>query len=74
MYNPSWLWRHNQMCQRHCGRYLRSKDERTLRELSPFVWYGSTTPGFAVTEMSCFAFVAALSMLRRYLTGVASRL
>jgi len=29
---------HNAMRKKHFSRYLRNKDEQTLRELSPFVW------------------------------------
>jgi uncharacterized protein (TIGR02646 family) len=36
---------HNQMRQRHYGRYLRNKDVQTLRELSPFVWYEAQRQG-----------------------------
>ena len=36
---------HNQMRAKHYGRYLRKKDESTLKELSPFVWYEAQRQG-----------------------------
>lgn len=36
---------HNQMRQRHFSQYLRHKDQQTLRELSPFVWYEAQRQG-----------------------------
>ena len=36
---------HNSMRARHFSRYLRSKDEQTLKELSPFVWYEAQRQG-----------------------------
>ena len=36
---------HNKMRARHYSRYLRCKDEQTLKELSPFVWYEAQRQG-----------------------------
>lgn len=36
---------HNRMRSKHYGRYLRKKDEVTLKELSPFVWYEAQRQG-----------------------------
>ena len=36
---------HNAMRAKHFSRYLRCKDEQTLRELSPFVWYEARRQG-----------------------------
>ena len=35
----------NQMRAKHYTRYLRKKDEETLKELSPFVWYEASRQG-----------------------------
>ncbi|MDD4962952.1 MAG: hypothetical protein PHI11_03415 [Gallionella sp.] len=36
---------HNQMRAKHFVRYLRKKDEESLKELSPFVWYEAQRQG-----------------------------
>jgi uncharacterized protein (TIGR02646 family) len=36
---------HNAMRAKHFVRYLRKKDEQTLKELSPFVWYEANRQG-----------------------------
>ena len=36
---------HNEMRAKHFIRYLRKKDEESLKELSPFVWYETQRQG-----------------------------